>query len=118
MMSQNWQIFLIEALNWFIQAVLLCLAFVRPWLVKRWHLSDLFGYPMILSVFWCIWRMVIFDPATDNDVPGMGYLAVGFVLGFIAVFLHLLRCAFTRRPVTAPPANSLAEKSARTVCDP
>lgn len=117
-MDSTWQATVLDLLDWSIQLLLLCLAFVQPWIVRRWDLSSLFGYPMILSVFWCIWRMVIFDPATGNDVPGMGYLAAGFVLGFIAVFLHLLRCAFTRRPVTTAPANSLAEKSARTVCDP
>lgn len=117
-MDSTWQATVLVLLDWFIQAVLLCLAFVHPWLVKRWHLSGLFGYPMILSVFWCIWRMVIFDPATDNDVPGMGYVAVGFVLGFIAVFLHLLRCAFTHRPIAASPANSLAETDTCAFRDP
>jgi len=88
---------LLSLVDYFIQAALVLLAFVSPWLIAPGHSLRAFGLPFLLTLCWCLWRMGYFDPATDNDVPGIGYIFVGFALGIIALVFHALRTYFARR---------------------
>ena len=87
-MKPEWHFPALEILDYFIQSVMLLLALVHPWLAPLGRFGRVFAYPLILSFIWCLWRMAIFDPAINNDVPGIGYLVVGFILGVIGVALH------------------------------
>jgi hypothetical protein len=56
-----------------------------------------------MAVFaWGVWRIVFFDPATDNDIPGAGYFVLGFMCSMVAYFLYQIRCDFLRRKAPAP----------------
>ena len=89
-------LFVLGIMDWFVQIVLFVLALVHPWIVQRGFASRLFTYPFVLSLPWGIWRMCCFDPAINNDIPGLGYWAVGVQCGFIALLLYGVRLFFTR----------------------
>ena len=78
--------------DYFVQIVLLLVTLIYPWRIRREQYTRAFGVAFFLAFLWAIWRVIIFDPATHNDVPGMGYVAVGFVEAVIATCLFLLRC--------------------------
>ena len=104
-MNPSPQIITLEILDYFVQAVLLILAFVYPWRARRGHGWRVFCYPIFISFFWGIWRVVVFDTATSNDVPGIGYWVVGFMLGVIGLFLYGVRRFFTRQASTQDDTN-------------
>jgi hypothetical protein len=103
-MEAGWQLLTLEVIDYMVQAVLFMLGFIHPWIVPRGHGARVFGYPLLVAFFWCFWRMLLFDPAIKNDVPGIGYLFVGFMLGTIGLALYGLRCLFTRS--TPAPNNA------------
>ena len=41
--------------------------------------------------------MVYFDPATRNDVPGIGYFVTAFAYSFLALLFFAIRSAILRR---------------------
>jgi hypothetical protein len=41
--------------------------------------------------------MAYFDPATHNDIPGIGYIVAAFGYGIISYILFGIRCAVLRR---------------------
>ena len=94
-MSPTPQISTLEILDYFVQAVLLIAAFVYPWRARRGNGWRVFCCPIFISFFWGMWRVVVFDPATSNDVPGIGYWVVGFILGVIGLFFYSVRRFFT-----------------------
>jgi hypothetical protein len=95
-MEPGWQLFTLEIVDYFVQAVLFLLGFIHPWIVPRGRIGRVFGYPVLLSFFWCVWRLALFDRAINNDVPGIGYLFVGLMFGLIGSALYGLRCFFSR----------------------
>lgn len=95
-MNPSPQIIVLEIIDYFVQAVLFALGFVYPWFVPRGRGWRLFIYPLIIAFFWGIWRVVLFDPATHNDIPGIGYWFMGFMLALIASGFYGLRRFFTR----------------------
>ena len=95
-MKANWYILTLDILDYFIQALLIILGFVYPWIVSRGHIIRIIVFPLGLSFFWCLWRIAIFDSATNNDIPGIGYLVVGMMLSLLAAIFYTARCLFTR----------------------
>jgi hypothetical protein len=45
----------------------------------------------VLGFLWGVWRVAYFDPVTQNDVPGIGYLIVPLVMGGISASVFLMR---------------------------
>lgn len=95
-MESGWQLLALEIIDYFVQAVLFALGFIYPWFAPRGHAGRVFGYPLLLAFFWCFWRMGLFDPAINNDVPGIGYLFTGLILGLVGLALYGVRCASSR----------------------
>jgi hypothetical protein len=99
----GWHRFTFEVIDYFIQAVLVILGFVYPWVVPRVRRWSLVVYPLLIAFIWGIWRMVLFDPAFHNDVPGIGYWFMGVVLALVASGFYIIRRFCTRsRPAPSP----------------
>jgi hypothetical protein len=58
------------------------------------RLKFAFGIPFFLGFVWGLWRMAYFDPLTENDIPGIGYIFVGFELGLAGIVIYGIRKAY------------------------
>jgi hypothetical protein len=87
-MDSDWRITVLESIDYLCLAVFLLLLFIHPWVVKRGSGSKLFWFPMTVSFFWAFWRLALFDPVMSIDVPGIGYLVVGFTCGIMALIFY------------------------------
>lgn len=103
-MNPGWHLLALEVIDYFVQAVLLVLGFVYPWIVRRGRGWRVWYYPLTVAFFWGIWRMALFDPVFANDVPGIGYLVVGVMHAMIGSAFYGLRRFFTR-PTTPSAAT-------------
>src|SRR5438067_9276178 len=83
--------------DYFVQAVLLLTPFIYPWRIRLEQGWRVFCVPSGLAFLWGIWRVVLFDPATKNDVPGIIYFVHGGMLAVLSTFFFLLRCWLVRR---------------------
>jgi O-antigen ligase len=74
------------------QASLILLMFTLPFCTS---LQRGFGKPLALlfavGFVWGIWRGFYFDPITDNDVPGIGYVIAAVMMGAVSAFIFLIR---------------------------
>lgn len=77
--------------DYFVQGVLVLLAFVYPWRIPLEKSPRAARMPLVATFAWGLWRMGIFDPATHNDVPGVGYIYAAFVLALIGKLSFGLR---------------------------
>lgn len=80
------------------QAGLLLLMFTLPFCTP----SDSgfgrpFGLLILAGVLWGAWRLAYFDSVTRNDVPGMGYVFVTFMMGAVSAFIYMIRVWLHRR---------------------
>ena len=67
---------------------------VFPWFLSPRSKGRAFGYPFIVIFTWGLWRMAYYDPTTNNDIPGIGYIVVAFVYSFVASFLFAVPLFF------------------------
>jgi hypothetical protein len=58
---------------------------------SRASLRVAFWMPLLMGTLWGIWRMAFFDPLTKNDIPGIGYFVLAFVLGIAGMMVHRVR---------------------------
>lgn len=81
------------------QAGLLLLAVLPPRFTPaqsgpRNHFSLVF----LTTLAWGVWRLFYFDPLTGNDVPGIGYLVLPFIMvGISALAIVVWACLAGRR---------------------
>ncbi len=78
------------------QAILALFVFVHPWFIRPGRGWQAFVIPFMLIFIWGVWRVVSYDAATNNDVPGMFYIASAFFYSFIALGLYGIRCLIRR----------------------
>ena len=64
------------------------LVLVVPWFLRAGRAWFAFLLPFLFILAWGFWRMAYFDPETNTDVPGMGYIVVDFVYSFLALGLY------------------------------
>jgi len=88
---------LLSISDYVVQGIIALLVLVHPWFLRPGQSLRAFGFPFLAIVAWGIWRMVYFDPATHNDIPGLGYFVVAFPYSFIALLFFAIRCAILRR---------------------
>ena len=77
--------------DYLVQGINALLVFLRPWFLHREKGVHAFGEPFVTVVVLGLWRMLYFDPATKNDVPGSGYFASAIFYASIAWGLFRLR---------------------------
>lgn len=75
---------LLSDTDYLLQGIIFLLVFVHPWFLRLGQGIRAFGYPLIAIFVWGLWRMFYFDPATKNDVPGIGYFVSAFFYALIA----------------------------------
>ncbi len=51
------------------------------------HFAPIF----LAGLAWGVWRFGYFDPVTRNDIPGIGYLLVPFMMGAMSAAVLVLR---------------------------
>lgn len=83
--------------DYVIQGCIALLVFVHPWFLRPGQSLRAFGFPFLAIFAWGIWRFMIFDPATHNDIPGFGYFASAFFYSILAWLFFMIRCAILRR---------------------
>jgi hypothetical protein len=88
---------LLSFADYVVQGLILLLTFVHPWFLRLGQEARAFGFPFVVIFIWGIWRMAYFDPATHNDIPGIGYIVAAFGYGIISYILFGIRCAVLRR---------------------
>jgi hypothetical protein len=98
----------LSASDYIIQGGLLVIVFLYPWSLRLKQPGRAFGVPFIACFGWGIWRIVYFDPETENDIPGIGYVIAAFVFSVVAYLLYIIRCAWLRRHQAITPAQSAA----------
>lgn len=81
----------VSAVDYIIQGALIISAIVFSFL--RIGLGSAFGMPFLLGIVWGFWRIAYFDPLTENDIPGIGYVIVAFQLGIIGMVIYGIRKA-------------------------
>ena len=81
-----------------IQGLLLGAVFIVP--IAGGSKRTSFAVPCAIGLFWGFWRMAYFDPATQNDIPGIGYFITSILLGLIGLLVYGLRRAViaSRKP--------------------
>lgn len=45
----------------------------------------------LVGFIWGVWRVFYFDPVTQNDIPGIGYLIAPLMMGGISAFIFIFR---------------------------
>src|SRR5205823_4294988 len=78
--------------DWVIQGMIVLLVFVRPWFLRPGQGFRAFFVPFCVITAWGVWRFAYFDPATHNDIPGIGYF-VSIPYSFLALLFFKIRCA-------------------------
>jgi len=79
--------------DWVIQGFIAISVLVLPFFLHPGSGSRAFGYPFLIILAWGIWRMFYFDVATNNGVPGGGYLVCAFAYALVASGIFAVRCA-------------------------
>jgi hypothetical protein len=87
----------LSAADYLIQGIIALVVFVHPWFLRPDQGGRAFGFPFLVICAWGLWRVVHFDPATHNDIPGIGYFVVAIPYSFIAWLFFAIRCAIRRR---------------------
>ena len=63
----------------------------------RKHFASMF----VVAFLWGVWRLVYFDPVTNNDIPGIAYLIQPFMMAGFAGIVFLVRkflvCRFSSK---------------------
>jgi hypothetical protein len=88
---------LLSASDYIVQGIIALLVLVHPWFLRPGQSFRAFGFPFLAICLWGVWRMTYFDPATRNDIPGIGYFVVAFPYSLIALLFFAIRCAILRR---------------------
>ena len=83
--------------DYVVQGIIALLVLVHHWFLQPGQSLRAFGCPLLAIFAWGIWRMFYFDPATNNDIPGIGYIVVAFLYSFIALVFFAIRCAIVCR---------------------
>ena len=77
------------ACDYIAQVALLLLMLLPPWCTPaKFGAGRHFGLVFLAGFTWGIWRGFYFDIVTRNDIPGMGYLVLPFMMvavSFIAL---------------------------------
>lgn len=76
----------LPAADFVIQALLLASAIIVP-VFGGTHRSTLV-VPVMAGMIWGLWRMAYFDPTTNNDVLGFGYMITAFQFGLIGLIVY------------------------------
>jgi hypothetical protein len=79
--------------DWIIQGLIAISVLVLPFFLGPGSGIRVFGYPFLIILAWGIWRMLYFDVATNNGVPGGGYLVIAFAYSLVASGIFAVRCA-------------------------
>jgi hypothetical protein len=90
----------ISTADYIIQGIIALLIFVHPWFLRPGQGGRAFGFPFLAICAWGFWRVFDFDPATHNDVPGIGYFVAAVPYSLIALLFFKIRCAILRRRTT------------------
>lgn len=88
-----------------IQLVLLaCTAFVGPFVLRARWLGYLL-YTVVAGLLWFAYTIaaMFFDSKVGNDVPGAGYLFLGFVAWLVGSVIYIMRI---RRYKISPRVNA------------
>ena len=88
---------LLSISDYVLQGIIAVLFLVHPWFLRPGQSRRAFWFPFLTIFAWGIWRMAYFDPATNNDIPGIGYLVVAFAYSSVANLFFAVRCAILRR---------------------
>lgn len=88
---------LLSITDYVVQGIIALLVIVHPWFLRLGQGRRAFGVPFVAIFAWGIWRFTYFDPATHNDIPGIGYFVAAFGYGLIALLFFTIRCAIWRR---------------------
>jgi hypothetical protein len=83
--------------DYVVQGIIALLVLVHPWLLRPGQSLRAFGFPFLAIFIWGIWRFTYFDPATRNDIPGIGYFIVAFPYSLISLLFFGIRSAILRR---------------------
>jgi hypothetical protein len=75
------------------QLILVFMVLGLPWFLGPNQGGRAFGYPTIAICAWGVWRFVIYDWLTWNDVPAMGYFVVAPMYGSVALIVYVFRFA-------------------------
>jgi hypothetical protein len=79
------------------QGGLLLLMLTMPFCTR---LQSGFGKPFAqiyaVGLTWGLWRVFYFDPVTQNDIPGVGYLIAPVMMGGISAAIFGIRSAASR----------------------
>lgn len=87
----------VSAVDWMFLGIMGASVLVLPFFLPLGSGKRAFKYPFLIIFVWGIWRMGYFDIATNNDIPGMGYIACAFFYSFLAWGLFAIRGAFVKR---------------------
>jgi hypothetical protein len=83
--------------DYLVQGTIALLVLVRPWFLRPGQGRRAFWVPFLAIFVWGIWRVAYFDPATHNDIPGVGYFVVALGYSLVALLFFAIRCAILRR---------------------
>lgn len=87
--------------DYVIQGAFLILTVIFPWFmcgqrfrsfIFRFFLA--FIIPFLVVTAWGFWRVIYFDSAMHNDIPGIGYIVVASICGIVSSILFLIRWFF------------------------
>lgn len=84
---------LLSVIDYLFQGMIALLVIVYPWFVRPAQSSRVFQVPFFTILIWGMWRMFYFDPVTNNDIPGAGYIFAAVVCALMATLLFVIRCA-------------------------
>lgn len=87
----------LSAADYVIQGIIALLIFVHPWFLHPGQSGRAFGFSFLLIFAWGFWRVFHFDPATHNDIPGIGYFVIAIPYSLIALLFFAIRSAILRR---------------------
>jgi hypothetical protein len=74
------------------QAGLLLLMFVLPFCTRPGSgFGRHFALFYTVGFIWGVWRGFYFDPLTQNDIPGIGYLILPLMMGGISALIFVAR---------------------------
>lgn len=86
----------LPAADYTAQGFLAYLVFIAPWLMGERRGGYVFGLPLVAICLWGVWRMLSFDPAMKNDVPGIGYFVAAGGYSLIALALYRAAQSFKK----------------------
>jgi hypothetical protein len=101
---------ILSIIDWIFQGIIAFSVFVRPFLLRPRSGGRAIGYPFLIVFLWGTWRMTCYDPATHNDIPGMGYIVAAFGYSVVARGLYAIRCAFLTRKARQKALRSVSRE--------